>query len=397
MSIGEFPVILSLMQRISCIGDVMKKSLSLILSLIILPGLFCVTVCAEEVHTSARASALYCVNNATFLYEDNADERLPMASTTKILTALITLEEAAQDNRSVTFTQEMTAEGSSMYLQIGEQVRLHDLAVGMLMQSGNDAANAAAIAISGSYEAFAKRMNDRVAEIGMKDSHFVTPSGLDDDDHYSTARDMALLMAAAMENDDFRSITAQTSMTVDFIEPADKRVAYPNHNKLLRLYEGCIGGKTGYTDLAGRCLVSCAERDGLRLIAVTLDDGDDWDDHMALYDDAFSHYTLYTPDSYVTYYASVVGGETDQAALCIPKDSSFVIPAPSADRIRQTVYLPSFVYAPLKRGDTISRIVYTFDDKKIAEVPLRSADTIDYDDRPRGLIQLIKDVLKWHS
>ena len=375
----------------------MKKSLSLILSFAVLMGVFCLPVYAEEIRTSARASALYCVNNETFLYEDNADERLPMASTTKILTALITLEESARDNRVITFTDEMTAEGSSMYLQVGEQVRLYDLAVGMLMQSGNDAANAAAIAISGSLDAFAKRMNDRAAEIGMKDSHFVTPSGLDDDEHYATARDMALLMAAAMENDDFCRITAQTSISVDFVEPAGKRVTYPNHNKLLRLYDGCIGGKTGYTDLAGRCLVSCAERDGLRLIAVTLDDGDDWDDHMALFDDAFSHYTLYTPDSHKTYPVPVVGGAADTAALYIPKDSSFVIPASSADRVQQTVYLPSFAYAPLKRGDTVGRIVFTFDDKKIAEMPLLSADTIDYDDRPRGLIQFIKDVLKWHN
>ena len=374
----------------------MKKCLSVMLAVVLLCGVLCISAYADEVNTSARASALYCVNNGTFLIEENADERLPMASTTKILTALITLEEAEKDNRVVTFTDEMSAEGSSMYLMTGEKVRLYDLAVGMLMQSGNDAANAAAVAISGSVEAFAERMNRRAKEIGMKNSSFVTPSGLDADGHYTTARDMAILMAAAMDNNSFREIIEQTSLTVSFISPADKVVTYPNHNKLLSLYDGCIGGKTGYTDLAGRCLVTCAERDGLRLIAVTLDDPDDWDDHMRLYDRGFGTYDVITPDAAVMT-ADVVGGVSDSVRVKIPEGQRLVIPKDTADQIQSTIYIPAFLYAPVDSGEQVGRIVYTADGEVLAEIPLLAADTVEFNDRPRGLIEYIKDVFHWHS
>ena len=145
------------------------------------------------------------------------------ASTTKIMTSLITLEEAASCNSEVTFKQEMVAEGSSMYLKVGEKVRLSDLASGMMMASGNDAANAAAYTISGSPEKFSQRMNEKAEQIGMTNTHFVTPSGLDDDNHYSSAKDMALLMSYALENDDFANLTAKKSVTVEFLEPKSKK------------------------------------------------------------------------------------------------------------------------------------------------------------------------------
>lgn len=182
------------------------------------------------------------------------------ASTTKIMTSLITLEEAASCNSEVTFKQEMVAEGSSMYLKVGEKVRLSDLASGMMMASGNDAANAAAYTISGSPEKFSQRMNEKAKQIGMTNTNFVTPSGLDDDNHYSSAKDMALLMSYALENDDFANLTAKKSVTVEFLEPKSKKTAYANHNRLLSLYPYCTGGKTGYTTVAGRCLVSSAKK-----------------------------------------------------------------------------------------------------------------------------------------
>lgn len=165
------------------------------------------------------------------------------ASTTKIMTSLITLEEAASCNSEVTFKQEMVAEGSSMYLKVGEKVRLSDLASGMMMASGNDAANAAAYTISGSPEKFSQRMNEKAKQIGMTNTNFVTPSGLDDDNHYSSAKDMALLMSYALENDDFANLTAKKSVTVEFLEPKSKKTAYANHNRLLSLYPYCTGGK----------------------------------------------------------------------------------------------------------------------------------------------------------
>ena len=176
---------------------------------------FPVSVGAEDtVETSAGAFVLYCAENGEIILSKNENQRMKPASTTKLMTVLLTLEQAAKNDRVVTFTDEMIAEGSSMYLQVGEKVRLSDLAAGMMMASGNDAANAAAISISGSAEKFSGLMNARAAQIGMKNTHFVTPSGLDDDEHYTTAYDMALLMAAGLQNKDFADLTYQKSVGV---------------------------------------------------------------------------------------------------------------------------------------------------------------------------------------
>ncbi len=372
----------------------MKKLLCAASAVLILL-LSVVSVRAADVSTSSRAYVLYCVENGSVLLSDNAEQKLPMASTTKIMTTLITLEHAAQDNAVVEFTEEMIAEGSSMYLKTGEKVTLYDLAVGMMMQSGNDAANAAAIAIAGSTEAFSKLMNEKAEELGMTDSHFVTPSGLDDERHYSTARDMALLMAAALQNEMFAEITAQSSMTVDFIFPEGKCVTYPNHNRLLRMYDSCIGGKTGYTDQAGRCLVSAARRDGMTLIAVTLDDRDDWHDHMALYDYGFSSYTAYMPqlpDS-----IGVVGGEQDRAALYAGDSLPFIIPREEDKQVDAEVCLSVFAYAPIKKDEAAGRIILTLDGEIVGEKPIFYAESVDYNSTKRHFIQYIKDLFNWHS
>ena len=133
-------------------------------------------------------------------------------------------------------------------------------------------------------------MNEKAKQIGMTNTNFVTPSGLDDDNHYSSAKDMALLMSYALENDDFANLTAKKSVTVEFLEPKTKKTAYANHNRLLSLYPYCTGGKTGYTTVAGRCLVSSAKKDGVTLVCVTLNDRNDWNDHISLYDYAFEKY-----------------------------------------------------------------------------------------------------------
>ena len=349
---------------------------------------------AEHIGSSARAYELYCADNGTVLLSHNSDKKLPMASTTKIMTTLLTLEEAAKENRVITFTEDMIAEGSSMYLQVGEQVTLRDLAIGMMMQSGNDAANAAAISITGSIEAFADMMNAKAREIGMDDTHFVTPSGLDDEGHYSTAHDMALLMAYALENEDFAEITAQTSMTVDFTEPPGKRVSYPNHNRLLQMYDGCIGGKTGYTDTAGRCLVSAAKRDGMTLIAVTLDDPDDWDDHMRLYDygfDDFSAISVNIPDV-----SDVVGGVSDTVALSADSDT-VIVPKGRANDVKSRLYLPVFTYAPVSEGDIAGKVTFTLDGEQIGEITVSFAESVDISRQKRSFITYIKDLFNWHS
>lgn len=374
----------------------MKKLCSAILALVCSVCMLSVPVSAEEVAASARSYVLYCADNGEVLLSHNMNERLPMASTTKIMTTLLALEHADRDNATVTFTQDMIAEGSSMYLQPGEKVTLRDLAVGMMMQSGNDAANAAALTLADSYGDFADMMNARAQQLGMKDTHFVTPSGLDDEQHYSTARDMAVLMACALENASFKEITAQTDLSVDFIDPPDKRVSYHNHNRLLSLYPDCIGGKTGYTDAAGRCLVTAAQRDGLTLIAVTLDDGNDWNDHMALYDYGFSHYGALTPDD-ATFRVPVVGGTTDSLTAFVGVSAPVVVPADRTDDVVRRVYLPPFLYAPVRRGQPVGRVTYLLDGEALYEADLTAADNVSYNGRRRGLIEYIKDLVNWHS
>ena len=372
----------------------MKRIFCLISAICVLLSLSMITVPADEVGCSARAYELYCADNASVLSAHNAGVRLPMASTTKIMTTLLTLEAAAVDNKVVTFSDDMTAEGSSMYLKPGEQVTLYDLAVGMMMQSGNDAANAAAIAISGSIGAFADLMNKKAVELGMTDTHFVTPSGLDDDDHYTTAHDMALLMSHALNNGEFADITSQTSMTVDFVSPPDKSVTYPNHNRLLRMYEGCIGGKTGYTDSAGRCLVTAARKNGMTLIAVTLDDRDDWDDHIRLYDYGFERYTAMPaliPDE-----LDIVGGVSDKAALSA--DSyTFIVPKDKAGDTSVRLILPVFAYAPVEKGDVAGKCICSVGGEKIGEITISFAESVPRNTEKRSFITYIKDLFNWHS
>lgn len=374
-------------------GDCMKKLFCILLSCVMM--LLAITpFYAEEVKSSAEAYVLYCAASGEVLLSDNADTELPIASITKIMTTLLTLEYAEKDNKVVEFTDEMTAEGSSMYLKKGEKVTLYDLAVGMMMQSGNDAANASAITIAGSIEDFAALMNDKAKEIGMAHTHFVTPSGLDDPEHYSTARDMALLMAHALQNKDFAYITSQSSMTVNFIYPADKFITYPNHNKLLRMYEDCIGGKTGYTDASGRTLVSAAKRDGMTLIAVTLNDRDDWDDHIALYEYGFENYKAVKLNPEQNDSLNIVGGVQDSVPLYADKTAVVV---KSSDKIEEKICLPSFLYAPVEKGESVGKIIYTLEGKTLTEIPLKVAQTVDYNNTKRSFIQYIKDIFKWHS
>lgn len=328
------------------------------------------TAFAEEDNApgvSARAAALFCVNSGEFLFEKNAGEKLPMASTTKIMTSLLALEAAAAQNQTVTVTKEMYAEGSSMYLKAGDKLKLSDLAVGMMMVSGNDAANAAALTVGKTQEKFADLMNARARQIGMKDTHFVTPSGLDDPEHYSTAHDMALLLDCANQNDTFAKISSQKSMKVSFIEPEDQANTYANHNRLLSLYEYCTGGKTGFTKDSGRCLVTSAEKDGVKLIAVTLHAPDDWNDHINLYNYGFDQLTRVSFDD-TAYHIKLplAGSDKDQISVSAYTTADVVVKNEMKDKIKRQVSLPPFVYAPVEAGQVLGKVIYTLDGKTVA-------------------------------
>ena len=254
-------------------------SVRLLRGLWVLCLIFCITpAVAEALEVSATAAVLMDADMGQVLYEKNGDRQMLIASTTKIMTALVVLEHAAPDD-VITVTPDHMAEGSSMYLKAGETVRVEELLYGLLLCSGNDAA-LALTECAGGLTPFVALMNEKAAALGMARTSFANPNGLDADGHYSTARDMAVLAAAAVENPTFRRICSSRSVTIG-------QRTMENHNRLLRQMEGCVGLKTGYTQAAGRTLVSCTERDGCRLVAVTLQDGNDWADHAALYDYGF--------------------------------------------------------------------------------------------------------------
>lgn len=328
----------------------------------------------EGPSVSAQCAAVIHMDTGEVLFVKNGEERRAMASTTKIMTALLTLEEAAVQNREVEITREMVlVEGSSMGLREGDRLTLRDLAVGMLTVSGNDAANSAAIAISGSREAFVERMNQRAQELGLENTHFETPSGLDGETHYSTALDMAKLAAAAMQNPDFAAIAGSKTAKVTFLSP-EKTVTYQNHNKLLSLYEGCTGVKTGYTKKAGRCLVSAAERDGVRLVAVTLNAPDDWNDHAALLDYGFSKMTTLTFDE-SNYSCKVPVAGVGEITVCGSSEAvTAAVPVSQQGAVRRVVELERFLYAPIKKGEQVGRVRYRLGERTIAELPLLAAE-----------------------
>lgn len=254
-------------------------SVRLLRGLWVLCLIFCITpAVAEALEVSATAAVLMDADMGQVLYEKNGDRQMLIASTTKIMTALVVLEHAAPDD-VITVTPDHMAEGSSMYLRAGETVRVEELLYGLLLCSGNDAA-LALTECAGGLTPFVALMNEKAAALGMAHTSFANPNGLDADGHYSTARDMAVLAAAAVENPTFRRICSSRSVTIG-------QRTMENHNRLLRQVEGCVGLKTGYTRAAGRTLVSCTEREGCRLVAVTLQDGNDWADHAALYDYGF--------------------------------------------------------------------------------------------------------------
>ena len=351
----------------------MKKALSILLCFICFLFQFNTTACAQELSVSAQAYVLYCVENESVITQNNADKRMKPASTTKILTTLLALEKAQKDDVLVKFQESMIEQGSSMYLKVGDVVHLSSLAKGMMMASGNDAANAVALTLSKSLEDFSLLMNKRAQEIGMKNTHFVTPSGLDDENHYTTAKDMAKLMAVAMKNETFADITKNKSMEISFLAP-QKKVTYANHNRLLSLYEYCIGGKTGYTQSAGRCLVSVAKKDGVTLVCVTFNAGDDWNDHIKLYDYGFERYkAVDTDDSNREFSVKVVGAQKSKVPLYCKATNKTVVKNEDINKVTRTVYMPQFVYAPVKPDEYIGMVVYKLGGKIIAQNPLYSS------------------------
>ena len=240
----------------------------------------------QKQEISAEAAYLYEANSGRVLYAKNENARLPMASTTKIMTALLAVE-SGRLTETVTVPKEAVGtEGSSMHLRAGEMISLSDLVYGLMLTSGNDAAVAIACFLDGGTEAFAAHMNARAKQLGLSDTHFVTPNGLHDPDHYTTAKDLALLGAAALENPFFAEIVATQYRRTEGSNPHTLK----NKNRLLWEYEGGIGVKTGYTKAAGKCLVFAAERGEMKLVGAVLNCPTMWSSAKSMLDAGFHAY-----------------------------------------------------------------------------------------------------------
>lgn len=328
---------------------------------------------AAAVTTSAKAHILINADTMEILDSSNAHMRLPMASTTKLMTSLL-LAEQGDLEREVTVTEEMvTVEGSSMGLLPGDTVSRYELLVGMLLPSGNDAANTAAICVAGSVADFAEMMNRKAAELGMKNTSFATPSGLDKEEHYSTAYDMALLAAEVLKVPVLSDIVSKEKITVSFGAPPYQRVLY-NHNKLLGSYKYCIGLKTGFTKRAGRCLVTAAERDGCRVIAVTLNAPDDWNDHKKLLEYGLDRLILKDVTAKLpSNRLSVVGGTCENVTIEVPKLSCGCTEQQIVAKLR----LPPFVYAPIAAGQSVGTVEYYCGGRLIRTDSVTASETVD--------------------
>ncbi|MDR0905673.1 MAG: D-alanyl-D-alanine carboxypeptidase [Oscillospiraceae bacterium] len=322
---------------------------------------------------SAKAAIVIEAETGKTLYEWNADEPRKIASTTKILTALVALSKL-DANKSVEIKPEWTGiEGSSMYLKAGEKLTVRDLLYGLLLESGNDAAVALACLTAGSVADFAELMNEKAEKLGCTDAYFVNPNGLDAKNHLASARDLAKITAAAMENEEFAAIVSTKYATV-----AGRSLK--NHNKLLWNYDGCLGVKTGYTKSAGRSLVSCAERGGVRLICVTLSDPNDWDDHARLYDWAFANFTRKTiaKGTRLTARVPVLSGVKATASLRTGGDVSFLMSGDASYELIPEV--PQFIYAVVVRGAYAGTARVEVNGEYVARVPVFYAETVRRDE-----------------
>ena len=319
---------------------------------------------------SAQKAILMDATTGRILYEQNADSQSLIASTTKIMTALVVCEQCNVLDRMRIPKEAVGIEGSSMYLQEGEVLTIQELLYGLMLHSGNDAAVALAIYCGGTVEGFAQLMNDKARQLGMNNTHFENPNGLDAPGHYSTARDLAILASYAMNNPIFSKTVSTKNITIG------QRYLH-NHNKLLWQFEGADGVKTGYTRAAGRILVSSALRDGRRLVAVTINAPDDWNDHRALLQQGlsgFAHCSIVQAGQIVGH-AEIAGGTCGSVELLAADSFDYAL-APN-EKVSIAVPGIGFVYAPVTAGAEAGFAHICVDGKSVGKVPLIYGRTIE--------------------
>ena len=334
------------------------------------PAARAASVCPPP-QVSAACAALIDGRTGQTLYEKDADRRALIASTTKIMTGLLVCEAGETDRRVTVPAAAVGLEGSSMYLKRGETLTRRDLLYGMMLHSGNDAALTLAISVSGSEQAFVRQMNLRAQALGLRQTHFANPHGLDSGENYSSARDLAALTQAALQNQQFRTVVGTKTITC-----AGRTLT--NHNKLLWRYDGCIGVKTGYTRHAGRILVSAAERGESQLIAVTLADPDDWRDHAALLDYGFANWSVATlqvpPEALAP--IPVLNGMSEQVETTVTADGVMLIPKGKDAEIQYQISVGENLTAPVEEGQVLGKITCILDGEVLKEYNILAKTSI---------------------
>ncbi|MBR5156538.1 MAG: D-alanyl-D-alanine carboxypeptidase [Clostridia bacterium] len=356
-------------------------------------SIFCIFLivftCLPQRYEALGVSASYaCVMDSLtgrVLYEKNAYKRHSMASTTKIMTALVALENGNPDDVVTVSANAAGTEGSSIYLKTNEKIKLIDLLYGLMLASGNDAAIAIAEHIGGSVDDFSKMMNDKAAEIGAKDTQFKNPNGLDEEGHYTTAYDLALITRAALKNKDFSEIVKTKKKTISNGEESYGR-ALSNHNKLLNLYQGCDGVKTGFTKKTGRCLVSAATRNNFQVIAVTLNAPDDWNDHTNMLNYAFNNYSarpLVLKDMVIKT-VPVENGDTDTVKL-LANDVFYLTmeDKEGLNKVKLEYDVPKSIPAPVMKGTVLGKLKIFYEGVMVKEIELGADCDIKYVEPPK--------------
>lgn len=328
---------------------------------------------------SAQNAILLDAQTGRILFEKDADQRGLIASTTKIMTALIICEQCNVLDRMRIPKEAVGIEGSSIYLREGEVLTIQDLLYGLMLHSGNDAAVALAIYCGGTVEGFAELMNDKAHRLGMNDTHFENPNGLDIPGHYSTARDMAVLAAYAMENPLFFKTVSTKTVSIP-----GRRLT--NHNKLLWRFEGADGVKTGFTKAAGRILVSSATRQGRRLVAVTMNDPNDWIDHKTLLENGFSKFKVQqiVAKGECLGQTEIAGGAEGNAHLIADTDFFYAVAEKETPQI--VLQGPGFVYAPVVQGQPAGFAFVCIGDRTVGKIPLIYGQTVEQSQTPKRSI-----------
>ncbi len=339
----------------------------------------------------ARSAALLECSSGEILYSKDANLKLPMASTTKIMTALLAIELCDPDEVVEIPREACGIEGSSVYLSEGDTVTVRDLIYSVLLQSANDAATALAFKVCGDISSFADLMNQRAHSLGLSDTHFDNPHGLDSENHYTTAKDLARLAAFALKNSTFRSITS--TYKYSFFISEKLRVVY-NHNKMLRSYDGAIGVKTGYTSRAGRCLVSAAERNGITLVAVTLHDPDDWRDHTNMLDYGFSLLERAMPEELnkTEFIVPVLSSEKERVRASVKDlDSINLVERRGENLFSAKLDIRQYAIAPIKVGDKLGEIVIYKNGEKFKTLDITADEACEKNIKPKfNLFDLFK-------